>query len=114
MKTRVLSLVLLLTSTALLTACPNETTVSRLNADPARYRNKDVVLAGRVTTSFGALGQGVYELDDETGRIFIITDRGVPARGARIQTAGRLVSGVTWNGRTYGTALRETGRRVRD
>ena len=113
MKNRASGLVLLLLCAALLSACPNETTVARLTADPARYRNKDVVLTGNVTNSFGILGQGAYELSDETGRIIVITTRGVPTKGARVQAVGKLINGVTWGGRNLGTALQETGRRFR-
>lgn len=113
MKAKIVSGVILLASVVFLTACPQETTIARLNADPGRYYNREIALKGTVTNSFGALGQGVYELSDETGRIMVITDRGVPGRGARVQVAGKFINGVTWGGRTYGTVLRETGRRAR-
>ena len=32
----------------LLTACPSQTTISKINADPARYRNKEVAIVGTV------------------------------------------------------------------
>ena len=107
-----LSLILLV-GTLILTACPQQTSVSKIMADPARYRNKEVSIAGTVTDSYGILGQGAYELSDETGRIIVITTRGVPTKGARVQTVGKLINGVTWGGRNLGTALQETGRRFR-
>jgi hypothetical protein len=102
-----------LTFAVMLTACPNETTIGRLTADPARYRHQEVALTGQVTNSFGLLGQGGYELSDETGRIWVITTRGVPSKGARVQTVGKVVHGFTWSGRNLGTVLEETGRRVK-
>jgi len=113
MRIRALGVVLLCVCAALLTACPNETTVGRLSADPGRYRNKEVVLSGQVVNSFGVLGQGGYELSDETGRIWVITTRGVPSKGSRVQTVGKVINGVTWGGRNLGMALQETGRRFR-
>jgi len=113
MKRKLIPAALVVTGALLLTACPQETTIARLNAEPGRYYNKEIALRGTVTNSFGALGQGVYELSDETGRIMVITDRGVPGRGARIQVAGKYINGVTWGGRNYGSVLREMGRRVR-
>ena len=113
MKRHLLPAALLLGCVTFFTACPQQTTISRLNADPGRYFNKDIALTGTVYNSFGALGQGVYELGDETGRIMVITTRGVPSKGARIQVAGRFINGVTWGGRNYGSVLREEGRRFR-
>ena len=111
MKTRLLGFALIACSAVLLTACPSDTTIGRLSADPARYRDKEVALAGTVLNSFGALGQGAYELADETGRIWVVTQRGVPAKGSRVKTVGQYIEGVTWGGRNFGSAIRETDRR---
>jgi hypothetical protein len=113
MKTRFFALAALLACAFLLTACPQQTTIGKLQSDPGRYRNKEVALVGRVTNSFGGFNFGAYELDDETGRVWVLTERGVPSKGARIGTVGKFVNGVTWGGRNYGSALQETDRRVR-
>lgn len=113
MKRKLIPGVLLLAGVIFFTACPQETTIARLNADPGRYYDREVALKGTVTNSFGAFGPGVYELSDETGRIIVVTDRGVPGKGARVQVAGKFVNGVTWGGRNYGAVLREMGRRAR-
>jgi hypothetical protein len=93
-------------------ACPKSATVAELQADPGRYEGKDVALRGRVTNSYGALGQGAYELDDGTGKIWVVTDRGVPARNAEVRTTGRLQSGAVVGGRSVGMALFEKDRKV--
>ena len=102
---------LLLAAVLLLTACPSQTTISRINADPGRYRNKEVAIVGNVTDSYGALGNGAYEIDDGTGRLWVVTRRGVPSRGARVGTKGRVYTGFNWGGRNFGTVLEETDRR---
>lgn len=94
--------------------CPRQTTISRILADPAEFHDKDVALRGNVTQSFGVLGQGVYEIDDGTGKLWILTEEGVPSKGARVEVAGRVISaGVTFAGRNFATALREKKRRTR-
>jgi len=98
----------------LLTACPSQTTISKINGDPARYKNKEVGVAGRVTDSYGVMGKGAYELEDGTGRIWVATTRGVPSRGARVGVKGRVHSGLNVGGRSFGTIIEETDRRVRD
>ena len=101
---------LVLAAVLLLTACPSQTTISRINADPGRYRNKEVAIVGNVTDSYGVLGNGAYEIDDGTGRIWVVTRRGVPSRGARVGAKGRVYTGFNWGGRNFGTVLEETGR----
>jgi hypothetical protein len=98
----------------LLTACPSETTISKINADPARYRNKEVAIVGTVKDSYGALGQGAYEIDDGTGRLWVVTKRGIPSRGARVGVKGHVYTGFNFGGRNYGTVIEETDRRFKE
>jgi len=105
---------LLLLAVIALTGCPNQTTISKINADPGRYRNKEVGVVGTVTDSYGVLGQGAYEIDDGTGRLWVVTRRGVPSRGARVGAKGRVYTGLNFGGRNFGTVLEETDRRARD
>lgn len=102
---------LFLTAVLLLAACPSQTTISKINADPARYRNKEVAIVGTVRDSYGALGQGAYEIDDGTGRLWVVTRRGIPSRGARVGAKGHVLTGFNFSGRNYGTVLEETDRR---
>ena len=96
----------------LLTACPSQTNVGKINADPGRYRNKEVGIVGRVSDSYGILGNGAYEIDDGTGKIWVIsTGYGTPSKGAHVDVAGTLIQGANFGGRSFGLALRETRRR---
>jgi hypothetical protein len=104
---------LLLTGVLLLTACPSQTTISRINADPGRYRDKEVGIVGTVTDSYGVLGNGAYEIDDGTGRLWVVTTRGVPSRGSRVGAKGRVYTGFSFGGRSFGTVLQETDRRAK-
>lgn len=104
----------LLAALALLTACPSQTSISKLKADPDRYMDKEVGIVGRVTDSYGIpFVGGAYELDDGTGRIWVVTERGTPSRGARVGVKGRVYSGPTIRGRNVGMAVREEDRRVK-
>jgi hypothetical protein len=96
----------LLLGTVLLTACPSQTNISKINADPDRYRGKEVGIAGTVTNSYGAMGVGAYEIDDGTGKIWVATRRGVPSKGY-------VRNGFNFDGRNYGTVVEETDRRTR-
>ena len=103
---------LVLSSAVLLfTACPSQTNIAKINANPDRYRGKEVGIAGRVVDSYGALNAGAYEIDDGTGRIWVATKHSVPSRGAHVGAKGYVRSGISFNGRSYGTVMEETDRR---
>lgn len=104
---------LALAAVVLLTACPSQTSISKINADPGRYRDKEVAIAGRVTDSYGVLGNGAYEIDDGSGRLWVVTRRGVPSRGAQVGAKGRVYTGFSFGGRSFGTVLEETDRRAK-
>jgi len=103
----------LIGGTLLLTACPSQTNIARINADPGRYSGKEVGIAGTVRDSYGAAGIGAYEIDDGTGRIWVATRRGIPSRGAHVGAKGYVRNGFSFGGRSYGTVLEETDRRSR-
>ncbi|HKV41640.1 MAG TPA: hypothetical protein VJX67_20720 [Blastocatellia bacterium] len=109
----VLGIATLLMSLAL-TACPERMQIAAIDRDPGRYYKRQVTVVGRVTRSYGALGQGVYEIDDGTGRIWVFTDKyGVPSKDAMVGVTGLIYPGLTFGGRNYGTGLREMQRRKR-
>lgn len=110
---RVFFLSVILAGTLAMTACPSQTTISKINQDPSRYQNKEVALVGTVTDSYGALGKGVYELDDGTGRIWVLATEGVPSRGTRVGVSGHVYTGIQFGGRTYGMGLKEEHRRTK-
>ncbi len=96
-----------------LTACPSQTNIAKINQNPSRYHDKEVGLVGTVTNSYGVLGNGIYELDDGTGRIWVMTTQGVPSKGARVGASGRVHTGVSFGGKTYGMVLQEEHRRTK-
>ena len=102
----------LIAGTLLLTACPSQTNIAKINADPDRYSGKEVGIVGRVTDSYGVPGAGAYEIDDGTGKLWVATRRGVPSRGARVGAKGYVRSGFSFAGRSYGTIMEETDRRT--
>jgi hypothetical protein len=85
------------------------TTISKINSDPASYMAKDVTIAGQVVTSFGAMNQGAFEVDDGTGRLWVWSSGfGVPSQGTRVVVTGRVQAGVAVGGRFFANVLRET------
>ena len=91
-----------------------KTSINKINGDPGRYYNKKVTIEGTVTDSYGVLGEGAYELDDGTGRIWVVAQRAVPARGSRVEAKGHIITGFVYRGRNLAAALRESGRKAKD
>lgn len=55
-----------------------------------RYHGRTVSVEGAVQESYTVLGVSYYRLDDGTGRIVVITDRGAPPEGTRIRVRGEV------------------------
>ena len=96
----------------ILTSC-GYTKIGRITADPSRYRNRTVRVEGRVTNAFGALSTGGYQVEDDTGKIVVISNQGIPSKGSKVAVSGRVMEGITLLGRSYGTAIQEHDHQVR-
>jgi len=83
----------LVAASAMIVAACASTTINRVVSDPARYRDKDVRLSGSVVDSYSVANRGAYKLDDKSGQIWVVSDRGVPHRGARVTVSGRIREG---------------------
>jgi len=64
--------------------------INQIMADPQKYANKEVGIKGEVTESYSALGHGAYRVDDGTGRLWVVSDKGVPRKGAKIVAKGTI------------------------
>jgi hypothetical protein len=107
-----ISTLLLAAAILFLTACPTRTSIERINRDPGRFLGKEVTIAGRVSNSFGALGAGIFEVEDDTGRMWVYSQRyGVPSSGAKVAVTGTIQQGFSFGGRSFATILRESERR---
>jgi len=86
--------------------------IGRITADPSRFRNQTVHVTGTVINSVGLMGKGGYQIEDDTGRIYVISGTGVPSRGSRVTVTGTVIQGAEVLGTAVGTAIREEHHRV--
>src|SRR6476660_9390086 len=97
--------------------CPDRTHIRDIEANPGKYQNREVVVAGTVRDSYGVsipgtpIRGGAYKIDDGTGSIWIFTEDSVPTRGAQIGIRGQIGTGVSWKGRNYGLGMYEKDRK---
>lgn len=97
---------------ALLAGCA-PVTIGRINADPSRFQNRTVTVTGTVVNSVGLLGKGGYQLEDPTGKIYVISGAGIPSRGSRVTVTGRVSPGVEVLGTPVGVTIREQEHHVK-
>jgi len=97
----------------LMTAC-NTQKIGDITADPSRFQGKEVSVAGRVTNvSVGALNMGLYQLDDGTGKLYVLSEsHGAPTQGANVGVKGTIMPTFTFLGKNYATVLKESERRT--
>lgn len=103
---------LLVPAALLLTGC-GTVRIGRILNDPARYQNRNVTVEGRVTNVVGAIVAGVYQVEDDSGKIYVLSSRGVPNKGVRVKVDGTVTPGVNVMGRSFGTTIRERDHKVR-
>lgn len=113
-------LLIVISGIALLaTGCPDRTSIAEIEANPSKYQNKEVAIAGTVRDSYGFsipgtnIGGGAYKIDDGTGSIWVLTDGSVPSKGAEIGVKGKIGTGINYKGRNYGLGMWEEDRRFR-
>lgn len=84
-----------------LNACSRTIRIRDLLDRPQEYDGKTVQVEGTVTQSAGVLGTGAFEIDDGTGKIFVIAQgQGVPREGAKTKAKGRFESVFSFLGRS--------------
>ena len=82
-----------LSVTALVSAACAARTVNQVIADPSRYRNREVKLSGTVVDSYSLVNRGAYRIDDGTGQLWVVSDKGVPRTSARVTVTGTIREG---------------------
>ena len=68
-------------------------TINQVLADPSRYTNREVRLSGAVVESFSFANRGAYRIDDDTGQLWVVSERGTPRKGARVTVKGTIREG---------------------
>jgi len=73
-------------------------TVNQIIADPVRYRDREVRLSGAVVDSYSVADRGAYRIDDGTGQLWVVSDKGVPRKSARVTVKGTIREGFNLGG----------------
>jgi hypothetical protein len=87
--------------------------IGRILDDPDRFRNRSVRVEGAVVAAAGALGAGAYQVQDSSGKIYVVSRTGVPRTGTHVQVEGPVVSSIELMGQSFGAAIRERKHKVK-
>ena len=98
-------------------------TVRQITADPYRYSDREVSVSGRVTDSLAFANRGAYQIEDRTGRLWVVSERGAPSKDVRVTAKGTIRTAFSLGSigivnvppaLRSGTVLVETSRKIRD
>jgi hypothetical protein len=89
--------------------CSWHTQISEINDKPQEYKDKEVSIKGRVieTLSIPFVQKGIYQMEDSSGKIWVVSQKRVPARGEKVTVEGKVKTGFTIAKRTFGTVIVE-------
>src|SRR5215475_7677739 len=105
-------LTFLLAPLHLFSACSRRTSIETINGDPAQFSGKELSVAGRVVNSFIEESAGAFELDDGTGRLWVLRENtNLPTHNSSVGVRGTIEQGLPFAHRNFVIILRETSHR---
>ena len=101
-----ISLILILAS-----SCANPKILNIKN-NIQEFKNQEVTLNGKVleTIAIPFVRTGAYQLDDGSGRIWVLSAKNVPKRGNQVIVTGTITVGVELGGKRFGVMVKETNK----
>ena len=98
-------------------ACPKRESIASIEANPSKFYNKEVGIAGTVRNGYGLnipftpISGGMYKVDDGTGSIWVLTKMSVPSNGTKIGVKGKVQNGINFGGKNLGLGIIEEDRK---
>ncbi|MHB9131784.1 MAG: hypothetical protein ACYDBB_11935 [Armatimonadota bacterium] len=106
----------LLTITILVAGCTDRTRIAKILDNPDLYLNKEVTIAGTITKTYKVdliiAETGAYQVDDGSGKIWVITRSSVPSEGTKVGLKGTVSDKINLFGQTITVVIREKDRRT--
>ena len=83
--------------------------IADIKARPEKYQDKQVSIKGRVveTLSVPFIQKGMYQVDDGSDKIWVISQKRAPLRGENLTVKGKVKTGFAISERTFGTVVAE-------
>lgn len=91
--------------------CPSRTSIGDINKDPGRFAGREITIAGRVSYSVGAIGDGIFQINDGSGRLWVYSQGiGVPPSRSNAAITGYIQQGISFGGHSFAVVMKETRR----
>jgi hypothetical protein len=84
------------------------TSINKVVSNPTQY--KSVMVRGKVVNQVGILGKGAYEIRDDSGSIWILTQSGMPTMDSTVTVRGSAGEGVSFGGKNLAVTITEQER----
>jgi len=100
-------------------ACPKRESIASIEANPSKFYNKEIGIAGTVRDGYGLnipftpISGGAYKVDDGTGSIWVVTKMSVPSKGTKIGVKGKVQNGINFGGKNFGLGIIEEDRKIK-
>jgi len=92
----------------LISGCKATTPIKTLLDDPERNNGKRVQIAGEVTESPAMPSSDSFEVDDGTGKLFVLSkEHGSPRKGTKVVVKGIFYASISSKTQTF-AAIMET------
>lgn len=116
-KYQLLLMAALLVITVLVVGCSSRTKISQILDNPDQYINKDVTIAGTVGKTYSVnlilAEAGAYQLDDGSGKIWVVTHTTVPKEGSQVGLKGTVSDKIDLLGLAVAVVVKEKERRTK-
>ena len=116
--THLICIVAVLIVTVIFAGCTDRTRISKILNDPDRYANTEVAIAGTISNTYAVnliiVEAGAYQVDDGSGKIWVITKSSVPKKGTKVGVKGTVSDKIDIFGLTDGLVIEEKERRTRN
>lgn len=110
--TRLLAAMAIMLGVLCLVGCPTHASIGDITRDPGHFAGQEVTISGQASDTFGGFGNGIFQVDDGTGRIWVFSQNfGVPGNGNKVSVTGQVQQGFSFGGKSYGVILRQTKAR---
>ncbi len=83
--------------------------VADIKRDPSHFENRTVTLHGTAQrgTKLPFMSHGVYEIDDGTGTLPVLTKKALPPEGEKVFARGKIRTAFRVGGESFGVVLME-------
>ena len=90
----------------------SSTKILNIKNNVEKFKDQEVTLNGEVTETLSIpfVRTGVYQLDDGSDRIWVLSAKNIPKRGNQVMVTGTVTVGVELGGKRFGVIIKETDK----